>query len=209
MRRCASCLSPITSKKVKCESCRFDNSKIRVIKSVIPPGRVLDGRYYIGNVLGQGGFGITYKGFDQDLNRLVAIKEYYPKHNVERSGKGLSVSPSNNSEFKRGLNYFTDEARALARFQAHRNIVSVLSYFKSNNTSPYVLGLTFSKESEAEEAFSRLKNLHIPVTSWPDLPPEVISDSQNHKLAISLRKSSIFLPVHRSINSEQIRTLNI
>ena len=82
-------------------------------------------------------------------------------------------------------------------------------YFKSNNTSPYVLGLTFSKESEAEEAFSRLKNLHIPVTSWPDLPPEVISDNQNHKLAISLRKSSIFLPVHRSINPEQIRTLNI
>ncbi len=139
MRRCASCLSPITSKKAKCESCRFDNSKIRVTKSVIPPGRVLDSRYYIGNVLGQGGFGITYKGFDQDLNRLVAIKEYYPKHNVERSGKGLNVSPSNNSEFKRGLNYFTDEARALARFQGHRNIVSVLSYFKSNNTAYMVM----------------------------------------------------------------------
>jgi len=139
MRRCASCLSPITSKKIKCESCRYDNSKIKVAKSVIPPGKILDGRYYLGNVLGQGGFGITYKGFDQDLNRLVAIKEYYPKHNVERAGKGLEVTPNNEGEFRTGLKYFTDEARALARFQGHQNIVSVLSYFKTNGTAYMVM----------------------------------------------------------------------
>ena len=78
--------------------------------------------------------------------------------------------------------------------------------FKCNNTSPYVLGLTFTKEKEAEEAFYYLLNLRMPVSSWPDLPPEVCSDNKNHKFAITLRQSSIFLPVHQSINLKEIRT---
>ena len=77
---------------------------------------------------------------------------------------------------------------------------------QSDNPLPYVLGLTFPNESKAQAAFLYLQNLRIPVSSWPDLPPEAISNSENHKLAITLRQSSIFLPVHKSINLELIRS---
>ena len=100
---------------------------------------MIDDRYYIGSVLGQGGFGITYKGLDVDLDRIIAIKEYYPKNSVNRSEDGFNVKASDSNQFKKGLNYFTEEAKSLAKFQGHPNIVSVQNYFRSNNTAYMVM----------------------------------------------------------------------
>ena len=44
----------------------------------LPAGVILKDRYQIREVLGQGGFGITYKGYDRTLDTMVAIKEYFP-----------------------------------------------------------------------------------------------------------------------------------
>ena len=139
MRRCAECFKEIADKNAKCTHCGFDNSKIKAVLGAIKSGRLIDERYYIGSVLGQGGFGITYKGLDIDLERVLAIKEYYPKNSVQRSDDGFTVQPSDQEEFKKGLNYFTDEAKALAKFQGHPNIVSVQNYFRSNNTAYMVM----------------------------------------------------------------------
>ncbi len=139
MRRCAECFKEIPDKKAKCSHCGFDNSKIKIVPGAIKPGRMIDDRYYIGSVLGQGGFGITYKGLDVDLDRIIAIKEYYPKNSVNRSEDGFNVKASDSNQFKKGLNYFTEEAKSLAKFQGHPNIVSVQNYFRSNNTAYMVM----------------------------------------------------------------------
>ena len=106
MRRCVQCLSEIESKNATCSNCGLNNSRAKTINAAIPPGRVLDERYYLGGVLGQGGFGITYKGYDQDLDRVVAIKEYYPKEIVERDPNSHAVKTTNTASYKRGLQYF-------------------------------------------------------------------------------------------------------
>lgn len=51
----------------------------------LAPGTVIGDRYRLGNVIGFGGFGITYKAWDTQLDTLVAIKEYYPVGAVNRT----------------------------------------------------------------------------------------------------------------------------
>jgi len=43
----------------------------------LPLGTQL-GDYRLDAVIGQGGFGITYRAFDGQLAKMVAIKEYLP-----------------------------------------------------------------------------------------------------------------------------------
>src|SRR5262245_14683566 len=50
------------------------------------------GKYEIGETLGQGGFGITYRARDTQLRRDVAIKEYLPTSFAIRQG-GTTVLP--------------------------------------------------------------------------------------------------------------------
>ena len=73
--RCYNCLD-VTAKVVKCPKCSFDNTKIPNNPSALTPGTVLDDRYFIGRVLGQGGFGITYVSYDEILGQIVALKEH-------------------------------------------------------------------------------------------------------------------------------------
>lgn len=56
-------------------------------------GDVLQGgKYRIESVLGQGGFGITYRAFQAGLNRKVAIKEFFMKDACNRDADSLYVS---------------------------------------------------------------------------------------------------------------------
>ncbi|MFM9940172.1 MAG: serine/threonine protein kinase [Hyphomicrobiaceae bacterium] len=109
-------------------------------RDVLPPGTVLDGKYRIDRLIGQGGFGMTYEAHDLGLNLRVAVKEYYPANFGTREGT-LTVRPrtSNDAElFNRLKDSFLREARTLAQLR-HPCIVRVLSVFEGHGTAYMIM----------------------------------------------------------------------
>ena len=96
--------------------------------------------YRIEQVLGQGGFGITYLASDNHLDARVAIKEYLPSQIAHRlADQRVSARGARRLElYLRGLENFLVEARTLAAFR-HPHIVRVARFFEANDTAYMVL----------------------------------------------------------------------
>ena len=124
-----------------CPHCGFDlEENERKFPVALRAGTVLNGRYIVGRVLGQGGFGITYLALDTQLNAKVAIKEFMPNDIATRIGTTVSVAMDTKSEeFAYGAERFQEEARTLAKFIGNPNIAAVTSYFDENDTSYFVM----------------------------------------------------------------------
>src|SRR5258708_37990411 len=104
----------------------------------LPPGTKL-GDYRLDAVIGHGGFGITYRAFDGQLAKMVAIKEYLPiEFAVRREREVVPRGARFAEDFAWGRERLLDEARALARFR-HPHIVPVLRYFEANGTAYTVM----------------------------------------------------------------------
>ncbi|MBS0525122.1 MAG: protein kinase [Proteobacteria bacterium] len=104
----------------------------------LPVGTLLED-YRLDSVIGHGGFGITYRAFDSQLAKVVAIKEYLPVEFAVRQGdKVVPRSGRSAEDFAWGRERFLDEARALARFR-HPHIVPVLRFLTANGTAYTVM----------------------------------------------------------------------
>ena len=146
------CMGCITDKGAAavCPHCGFVESDQPASPAHLPLRTLLQARYRIGRVLGEGGFGITYLGWDETLALRVAIKEFLPHYLATRSVDGISVQVyqhEKTAEFAYGLEKFLGEARTLARFADHPGIVAVRDYFAANQTGYLVMnyldGMTF------------------------------------------------------------------
>lgn len=103
-------------------------------------GTVLAGQYVIEKVLGQGGFGITYKASDHKTGEKVAVKEFFPDTLAYRENTQVISYPGERDEnFQYGKESFLQEAQTLAQFIGNKNIVSIHSYFEENGTAYFVM----------------------------------------------------------------------
>ena len=107
--------------------------------------------YTIKSILGQGGFGVTYLAYDNNLEREVAIKEFMPRDIAGRD-HDYTLEPLKEEfaeKLEWGLERFIREARTLSKFN-HDNIVRVYSVFKENNTAYMVMsyehGISFHEK---------------------------------------------------------------
>ena len=96
--------------------------------------------YRIVRVLGTGNFGITYEALDTNLDKTVAIKEYFPEDLVVRTADSTvrPVAEDQMEMFEWGLKQFVQEASTLAKFQ-HPNVVLVQNVFEENGTAYMVM----------------------------------------------------------------------
>ena len=127
-----------------CAACGFPEKSDNRPGVHLVPGTLLHGRYRAGRVLGQGGFGATYLGWDDRLQVKVAIKEYYPANLIARIPNAAAVSPFTDEHaetFAAGLEKFLEEARTLARLRDVREIVGVQDFFEENGTAYLVMEL--------------------------------------------------------------------
>ena len=99
----------------------------------LPDGLKIAG-YRIVKKIASGGFSIVYLAYDEDGN-AVAIKEYLPSSLALRQWGELapSIPAENLPTFRVGLKCFFEEGRALANI-SHPNVVSVLNFFRANET---------------------------------------------------------------------------
>ena len=101
------------------------------------------GRYKVPSVLGQGGFGITYRARDAHLDRDVAIKEYLPSALAIRKD-GTAVLPRSTEiaeDFVWGRQRFLEEAKTIARLGNAPAVVRVYDFLEAHGTAYVVMQL--------------------------------------------------------------------
>jgi hypothetical protein len=110
------------------------NSNVAKAKpAALPPDTVVGG-YRIVRKISAGGFGLVYLAVDSE-GQQIALKEYLPASLANRGPGELipQVQPDKLSLYRLGLKSFFEEGRALAQI-AHASVVSVLNFFRENET---------------------------------------------------------------------------
>lgn len=157
--RCSNCFFEYDEAFGLCPNCGYAEGEEYAEAYCLSPGTRITDRYVIGETLGVGGFGITYKAWDVQLETVLAIKEYFPSSLVNRttdSPELFLVASKREQEFITGKKRFLEEARNMAKFSQHHNIVNVFNYFEANNTvyivMEYLDGMTLSQAVQGQNA---------------------------------------------------------
>ena len=194
-RICLGCMEELENGAVVCPKCGWNNAANNNVSHQLLAGSVLLGKYLVGRVLGEGGFGITYIGWDLILERKVAIKEFYPQGIVNRelTHRSTVVSCVGKEEFiEKEKEGFIKEAKTMAKLGNIPGIVTMHDVFAQNGTvyivMDYVKGKTlkaYVKEngnrlpvqqviSLLEPIFKALQNVHEKGLIHRDISPDNI-----------------------------------
>ena len=135
------------------------------VNGVLSPGACLaTGEYRIEQPLGQGGFGITYRGIDTRLNRAVAVKEFFPEGCWRQGSTVVSAGRWNTDTYSSAKQKFLLEGQTLGQFN-HPGIVRVFYYFEENNTAymvmEYLRGKTLGELLQRQGKLSQNRALKL------------------------------------------------
>lgn len=178
--RCMRCMNQKDSQQETCPACGFSEKDFVPEKHHLQPHTILKGQYLVGCALGEGGFGITYIGWDMFLHIPVAIKEYFPSGVVIRDQGQHTVSVfagKDEESFLQGRSSFFREAQKVAKFDNNVGVVSVKNCFLENGTAyiimEYISGINLGAYAElhgGKLTFTEtLKLLRTPILTLEEL----------------------------------------
>lgn len=152
---CYGCFTPLKGNENVCPYCGYYVHENLDSAHILKPGTILNQKYTIGKTLGEGGFGITYLAWDNNMQTKIAIKEFFPANlvardtNSENDTKIYTISKAYSDEFHTGMDRFVKEAAVLAKFFKLQGIVSVKDFFYENGTAyivmEYIEGITLKE----------------------------------------------------------------
>ena len=194
---CPNCMNEIKEGSGTCPSCGYDlQAQQETNPHALKPFTILQGKYLVGNVIGEGGFGITYIGFDLNLEMKIAIKEFYPNGFVTRESDVTSMvtgyTTNDPKQYQKWKDSFVREARNLAKFSNLPGIVHVRDFFQENNTAYIIMEYV-----EGETLKGYLKQRQTPMLVEETLEmmrPVIKSLSKVHEAGI----------IHRDISPDNI-----
>ncbi|MBO7375514.1 MAG: protein kinase [Clostridia bacterium] len=141
MKRCFNCFGEYADVFGICPFCGNSAGCQEAEGKALKPGVMLRQRYFIGKTAGSGGFGITYRAWDEVLSRKAAVKEFFPHRIADRDpdGERILVAGPAETDFERGKNRFLNEARILSGIRETGQIPRVSDYFEENGTAYIVM----------------------------------------------------------------------
>ncbi len=105
----------------------------------LPNGTKIAG-HQLGDALGQGGFGITYRARNLKTGEGAAIKEFFPSEYATRDGDlNVQALPKYENFFEMGLQAFLEEANILRDLPNQPGLVRVRAAFRKHKTAYCVM----------------------------------------------------------------------
>ncbi len=141
-------------------------------------------------------FGYKYEKINFEFK--YQSKKYIRKYISPLSNYLLNIYSDRILEYKsiRLKNYYFWKQK-LEQFIPFLNI-------KRLNYIPYLGLIKFENKLERVNILKLYNKFGLPITNWPDLPPEVFKSKLNFKTAKHKFRSQITIPVHQDINKSQI-----
>ncbi len=161
-------------------------------------GTLLAGRYRIGEVLGAGGYGITYRATDSHLENTVAIKEYFPGFCASRFAErdsAVKCMAGREEVYDKGKQSFHNEARTLVQLSSIHATVRILDYFEENNTA--YIAMEFLNGQDLKKMMAGFGGRIPAAVLLPMLEPAVRALGAVHQLGL----------IHRDISPDNIMVL--
>lgn len=204
-RLCKGCMRKLDEGVDICPVCGFSQkTKLERSEKCLPEYTILNGRYLLGRVLGEGGFGITYLAEDLAEEQAVAIKEYFPmglvSRNVKEAGnEEISVLSGEQGDYYRsGLKKFSEEAHNLEKFREWPGIVTARDFFAANGTAYLVMDYIEGQSlKQYMKWYMQQSPGHMPMdydTAIAFLKPVMESLAQMHQVGL----------IHRDISPDNI-----
>jgi serine/threonine protein kinase len=130
---CPLCLGVLLEREVVCTSCGY---AVGQDADSLPLGTMVASRYRVESVLGVGGFGVTYRAFDQ-ANRLpIALKELVPPGS-RRLATGF-MDANRTSAGAAAVTRFLHEGEILRQIE-HPNVVRIFDHFNDGESAFIVM----------------------------------------------------------------------